>query len=157
MGLREDMGSWLEGVSDRSELRRAPLGRRLVALVIDWLAAMAVTALLFPTGDPDALPGPFGADPTITLAVFAVSTALLVGLLGTTIGHRLLGIRVVRLVDAQPRTDPVPDAARPVRAPGLVAGLVRTVLLCLVIPAVVWDGDGRGLHDVAARTAIVRG
>jgi hypothetical protein len=38
-----------------------------------------------------------------------------------------------------------------------VAGVVRTVLLCLVLPAVVWDSSGRGLHDVAAGTVIVRG
>ncbi|MFE4466652.1 RDD family protein, partial [Oerskovia sp. NPDC056781] len=30
------------------------------------------------------------------------------------------------------------------------------VLLCLVVPAVVWDGDGRGMHDKAAGTVIVR-
>jgi len=34
--------------------------------------------------------------------------------------------------------------------------LIRTVSLCLVIPAVVWGLDGRGLHDVWAGTQIVR-
>jgi len=34
---------------------------------------------------------------------------------------------------------------------------VRSALLCLVIPAVVWDRDGRGLHDTAAGTVLVRG
>jgi uncharacterized RDD family membrane protein YckC len=33
---------------------------------------------------------------------------------------------------------------------------VRTVLLCLVIPAFIWDRDGRGLHDKAAGTVVVR-
>ena len=41
-------------------------------------------------------------------------------------------------------------------APGLLSALVRTALLCLVVPAVVWDADGRGLHDRVAGTAIVR-
>jgi uncharacterized RDD family membrane protein YckC len=39
---------------------------------------------------------------------------------------------------------------------GFARGAVRTALLCLVIPAVVWDADGRGLHDKAAGTVIVR-
>jgi hypothetical protein len=39
---------------------------------------------------------------------------------------------------------------------GFVSGFLRTVLLCLVIPAAVWDAQGRGLHDKAARTIIVR-
>jgi len=37
-----------------------------------------------------------------------------------------------------------------------VAALVRTLLLGLVIPAVVTDDDGRGLHDRAAGTVVVR-
>ena len=34
--------------------------------------------------------------------------------------------------------------------------LLRTVLLCLAIPALIWDRDGRGLHDRLARTVEVR-
>jgi uncharacterized RDD family membrane protein YckC len=34
--------------------------------------------------------------------------------------------------------------------------LVRTILLMLLIPAVIWDRDQRGLHDRLARTAVVR-
>ncbi|PZP04804.1 MAG: RDD family protein, partial [Dermacoccus nishinomiyaensis] len=37
-----------------------------------------------------------------------------------------------------------------------LAGAVRTVLLCLAIPAVVTDSSGRGLHDKLAGTVIVR-
>ena len=49
------------------------------------------------------------------------------------------------------------DVERAVRPPGVGAAIVRTLLLCLVVPAVVWDADGRGLHDSAAGTVIVRG
>jgi uncharacterized RDD family membrane protein YckC len=66
---------------------------------------------------------------------------LLVGTLGCTIGHRLLGIRVVRLGGA---------AAGPLHA------LIRTILLAVVIPAVIWDRDTRGLHDKIAGTVTVR-
>lgn len=147
---RREIGSWIEGTPagpPSGDARRAPVGRRLVALAVDWVASMAVSALFFPTTDPDVLGGILRGDPLATLGVFAVSTTVLVGLLGTTIGHRLVRIKVVPVADAPA------DGARP---PGLFAAVVRTVLLCLVIPPVVWDGDGRGLHDVAARTAVVR-
>lgn len=117
----------------------------MVALAVDWAASMAVSALFFP--DPAAPTGGLlRGRPAGTLAVFAVSTIVLVGLLGTTIGHRLVGIRVTR----------VRDLDRPV-PPGLGAAVVRTLALCLVLPPVIWDADGRGMHDVAARTVVVRG
>ena len=34
--------------------------------------------------------------------------------------------------------------------------LVRTLLLCLAIPALVWDRDQRGLHDRIAGTVLIR-
>ncbi|MBW0254250.1 MULTISPECIES: RDD family protein [unclassified Cellulomonas] len=160
---REDVGSWLEGppvggggAPSGSRLglpatgsgSLAPLGRRLIALLIDWFACLAIANVFLPAD----------AQQLGTLAVFAVENVLLVGTVGGTLGHRLLGIRVRRVrppalvarPDAPP-ADPGPDAP-----PNLLLALVRTVLLCLVIPAVVWDADGRGLHDRSAGTAIVR-
>jgi hypothetical protein len=158
---REDLGSWLEGTpggtpdestsalghaaSGRGSL--ASVGRRLAALVVDWTMSLAISAAFFPGPEPAVVPLLSG-DPSATLGVFAVSTVVLVALLGHTVGHRLLGIRVVRLADAVSASGP--------RPPGPLAALIRTGLLCLVIPAVIWDRSGRGMHDVAARTAIVR-
>jgi hypothetical protein len=122
----------------------------VLALVIDWAACVAIAAVLF------------DGDPLAQLAVFAVENVLLVGTIGFTLGHRVVGIRVRRVL--APRTlapvgggdpDVVPDPGPDV-PPGPLLGLVRTVLLCLVIPAAVWDADGRGLHDRFAATAIVR-
>ncbi len=131
----------------------ASLRRRSVALAVDWLLSMAVASVFWP--DPNAV-GPrfLAAAPWATLVVFIVSTVVLVGLLGHTVGHRLLGLRVVRLV-----TDTSADG--PVRLPvpgppGIAAAALRTVLIALVIPAVVWDRTGRGMHDVAARTVVVQ-
>jgi uncharacterized RDD family membrane protein YckC len=161
-GRREDLGSWLEGTagggSDEGHLvlpssgpgSRATLSRRVVALAIDWTLSLAVSSAAFPSGDPAVTPLLAGA-PFATLGVFAVSTMLLVALLGTTIGHRVVGIRVVRLRDAES------DGERPIRPPGVRSAVVRTLLLCLVVPAVVWDTNGRSLHDAAAGTVIVRG
>lgn len=109
----------------------ALLGRRVVALIIDWAIASAISA------------GFFDFDPMATLGVFAAMSALLAMTLGATIGHRICGLRLVRHDDG---ASPIPP----------LAAIIRTVLMCLVIPAVVWAPDGRGLHDIAARTAIVR-
>ncbi|MGF0117121.1 RDD family protein [Promicromonospora sp. Marseille-Q5078] len=152
MASREDMGSWLEGGrrDDSSGARGrlglpeagpgslARLGRRVVALLVDWAVATLIAYLV--TG-----PASFAElDSWVTLLVFALENLLLVSTVGFTIGHRLLGVQV-RVLGA-------PDGV----APGFARGAVRAVLLCLVIPAVVWDGDGRGLHDRAAGTVLVR-
>ena len=156
---REDLGSWLEGtpgggepegvsrlglpLTGRGSLASVP--RRIVAVGIDWMLCLLIASAFFP--DPDAVAGSIlTGDPLATLAVFGVSTFVLVALLGNTVGQRLVGLRVSRLQDV-PTTRP----------PGPWAAAVRTVLLCLVIPAAVWDAAGRGLHDTAARTVIVRG
>ncbi len=107
----------------------AGLGRRIVALLVDWAISSAISA------------GFFHYDPLATLAVFAVMTWLMLSTLGATIGHVAAGLAVRRL-----------DRG----LPGPLRALVRTVLLCLVIPAVVWGADGRGLHDMAAGTVVTR-
>jgi len=147
MASREDMGSWLEGgAADRSGASAAErlglptsgtgspatLGRRVVALLVDWGIALAISYLL---ADGSSL---------ATLGIFALEHLLLVSSVGFTIGHRLLGLQV-RVLGAPADT-----------FVGFARGAVRTLLLCLVIPAVVWGTDGRGLHDRAAGTVIVR-
>jgi uncharacterized RDD family membrane protein YckC len=42
------------------------------------------------------------------------------------------------------------------RRAGFTAAVIRTMLLCLVIPPVVYNTDGRGLHDRAAGTIVLR-
>ena len=74
------------------------------------------------------------------LGVFVVENLLLVSLTGSTVGHRLLGLQVWQV--------------RPGAFPLQVA--VRTVVLCLVLPALIPSKDGRAYHDVAAGTRIVR-
>lgn len=105
----------------------AALWKRVGALIIDWFAALAINA------------GFLNGHPMATLAVFALMTWILLGTLGSTIGHTIFGIGVR-------------DHAG--RLPGPKKALIRTVLLCLVVPAVISDGRGRGTHDVAAGTAI---
>ncbi len=107
-------------------------GRRLVALVVDWVVALLIAGWLLRS----AGLGQFGP-----LLVLLVENVVLVGTAGATIGHRLLGLRV-ETVDGT--------------APGPVKALVRSVLLCLAIPPLVWDADQRGLHDRWAGTLVAR-
>jgi uncharacterized RDD family membrane protein YckC len=107
----------------------AGFGRRLVGIGLDWALAVAIS-VAFLDG---ALLGP-----NIVLGVMHV---LLVGTIGSSIGHRLLGMQLIRT-----------DGGFP--GPG--RALVRTALLLLALPALVWDRDQRGLHDRAAGTVLVR-
>jgi uncharacterized RDD family membrane protein YckC len=97
--------------------------------MIDWLPCAVAAQLL--TANPA-----FSA-----LALFAALTALSIGVAGRTAGHAVAGLRVA-LLDG--------------RRAGFGAGVIRTVLLCLVIPPVVYDSDGRGLHDRAVGTIVLR-
>ncbi|GAB3178791.1 RDD family protein [Nesterenkonia halophila] len=106
----------------------AGMGRRLVALLIDWLVAGLISAAWL------------GGDSLLTLLIFAGMHTILLGLLGTTLGKRVVRLQVVR----GPRPAGVPRA------------LLRTVLLLLILPAVLTDGEGRPLHDAAAGTVQLR-
>ncbi|MEZ0075788.1 RDD family protein [Planotetraspora sp. GP83] len=113
----------------------AGFGRRLGAVLVDWLVCTWAIAggLLHARGRDQGWVG---------LAVFALEYVLLVGMLGMTLGMRLFGIRVATL-----------DGGRP----ALVSVLIRTLLLCLAVPALIWDRDRRGLHDRASGTVVVNG
>ncbi len=108
--------------------------RRIAALAIDWAIASAISVVFFATG-------PWQTNGFVTLGLFAGIQGLFLLLLNGGIGHLLLGMRVVPL-------DPGPLA--------LWRPLVRTLLVCLFVPAVIWDADQRGLHDRAAGTLLVR-
>ncbi|WP_159449632.1 RDD family protein [Demequina sp. NBRC 110057] len=123
----------------------ALVGRRLLGIGIDWVLCLLISSAFFvapaledATGVERVL---LAGDPTATLIIWAAQHLVLVSLLGTTIGHRVAGLRVVR-EDGAPYVGPL-------------KGLGRTVLLGLVIPAVVWGPDGRGLHDRAMGTRVV--
>jgi len=114
--------------------------RRFGALAIDWLAC-SIIAIAFLYHSQSAHGASVLTEPRLwTPVVFGVEDFLLTALTGTTIGKRLLGLRVVRL------------DRRPV---GLWA-LPRTLLLMLVVPAMIMDRDLRGLQDKAAGTVVVR-
>ncbi len=112
----------------------APLGRRFAAIFIDWALCALIAYQLIARGDQHSAGN-------WALLVFFVLGVLTVGTVGFTPGKRLLGLRVV-----------AEEGGRL----GIVRVVVRTLLLCLAIPALIWDRDGRGLHDRLARAVQVR-
>ena len=112
----------------------APLGRRVIGVVIDWLLCQLIAVALLGSGW-----GQSGSGLAV-LGVFALENLVLVATTGGTVGHHLMRLQVRQ--------------AREGFYPMQVA--VRTALLCLFLPALFTDGDGRGMHDRAAGTVIVR-
>ncbi len=113
-------------------------GSRLLALGLDWLLANLAALALLRT---QAIWSSRSGLTWVPFAVWFVETWLLTALTGASAGQRLLHLHVLRL------------DRRPV---GLWRGLVRTALIALVVPPLVWDRDGRGLHDKTAGTIVVR-
>ena len=115
----------------------ARMGRRFAALLVDWLAAYGVAALLMQLG----LYSQAWLS-TAVLAVWFVIGAVSVRLFGFSPGQLVLGLMVI----------PVDNRLHV----GLGRAVVRGLLLALVIPALFMDVDGRGLQDKLTFTAVVR-
>ncbi|QEO10201.1 RDD family protein [Protaetiibacter larvae] len=109
------------------------LGRRVIALLVDWGIATLLSWAFFRV--------PEGTNGFITLGIFAALQYVALLVLNGSVGHLVVRLRVV-----------------PTRGGylGVWRPAVRTVLLCLVIPALIWDRDQRGFHDKAAGTILVR-
>jgi uncharacterized RDD family membrane protein YckC len=121
------------GLPERGRNSIAGFGRRLAATTIDWIIASLTVSAFVPR--PTPLQQLF-----LPPAAFALLNLALVATIGSGIGGRLLGIRVARLDGANPQ---------------LPAVLLRTVLMSLAVPALIWDRDGRGLHDRTAGCVVV--
>ena len=144
MAERRWAGSWLSGTVSAGSGNEYPgqrlglpetgagsvagVGRRLGALVIDWLICEVIALAVF-------------HNQYLTIVVFAVEVYVLTATTGFTVGKRLLGQRVVRL-DGKPV--------------GFGWSAVRTLLFLAVIPPLAFDADLRGLHDKAANTVVIR-
>jgi uncharacterized RDD family membrane protein YckC len=120
----------------------ASWARRILALAVDWFASTLVVVLLL--GGVDQWAGD-RASGSYVLGVFVLESAAFTALSGGSFGQLATRLRVVRV--AGDRLSP-----RPV-APHLA--LLRQVLIALVIPPLVYRPDGRGLHDLAAGSAVV--
>ncbi len=111
------------------------IGRRVVALLIDWFASMGVVLLL---AGPGALGTSSGS--LAVLGVFVAEVVVFTWLIGSSFGQRIMGLQVVGI-----------DGTRL----GLLRIVARTLLICLVLPPLVMDSYGRGLHDRAVGSAVI--
>lgn len=146
------LGGWLEGPRlPRTEPPGARLGRpesgpgsvagfgpRLGAFLLDAIVANLLVGVPYLFGVRYSTDGRGLA----ILAAFLIEEFVLVAFAGQTLGMRALGLKVVR----------VSGGGRQ-RWPWI---MFRTLLLGMLVPAVIWDRDGRGMHDRAAGTVVVR-
>ncbi len=145
------LGSWLSGAGipepgsypgERLGLPKdgpgsiARFGRRIAALIVDWVIALGLAALVVAVG---SFTVPVQ---TVQLVVWFVLGVASVRLFGFSPGQLALGLKVVP-VDGRLHV-------------GAGRALGRGLLISLVIPALFTDSDLRGLHDLATKTAVVK-
>ena len=116
------------------------LGRRLAAITIDWLASYVIAFAFFAGGGSysDRIVGTRFSTPLIFVAEYAI----LIALTGASFGHRLLRLKVV-------------DFNRG-GLPTIRQTLIRTGLMAIVITAITYDEDGRGIHERFSQTKLAR-
>ena len=109
----------------------APMGVRVGAFALDLLLSFLI-ALLFTRPE---LPKNW------SLLVWVLMTVISVGLFGSSPGQAICGLRVA-----------------PVGGRALVGlwSIPRTALTFLIVPVLLTDADGRGVHDRLCRTVVVR-
>jgi uncharacterized RDD family membrane protein YckC len=111
--------------------------KRILALIFDWGAAILVVQVI-PNG-PD-----YGtqSNSLLTLIVFATEVTLFTWMMGSSFGQRIVGLRVI---------DFYSDSN-----PTFVQSECRTLLIVVLVPPLLADAEGRGLHDRLAKTKIIK-
>lgn len=127
----------LLGLPQTGEGSVAPLLPRLIALLIDWFLCWGIAALIHTQTDV------LGDTATGTMIVWLLWRIVTVWLFAQSPGHAVMGIGVARVDDTTRRV-------------GLVRSVVRAVLTVFLFPPIIQDTDGRGMHDRATGTAVIR-
>ena len=120
-----------------TDLSLAGFGRRVLALLIDWLIAYGLAALGMSLGWWST-----AILPTAVLAIWFVLGAVSLRLFSFTPGQLALGLMVVSVDNRQHI--------------GIGRAAVRGLLVALVVPSLFADSDGRGIQDRLTSTAVVR-
>jgi uncharacterized RDD family membrane protein YckC len=116
-----------------TEMPEASLGRRVLALAIDWTMSRLISGLLNPYF--------FIKNDFSTLLIFFLEVAFFTIIFQASAGQRILGIKVVTY----------PEQGRV--APKKI--VLRTLLICLVLPAV-FTKEGRSLHDYLTQSQTIK-
>jgi len=114
---------------------RVSQGRRMLGVLIDWLLCVAIAKGFFDGG----LRWP---EPYVTPLIFFIQYWIFAFLGGATPGHRIVGLKVVRFSDGGMPT--------PVQA------LIRASLLVIIITAITFDQNGRGINERLSNTVLVK-
>jgi uncharacterized RDD family membrane protein YckC len=120
-----------------TQFTRVTLGRRMAALMVDWLACyFIITAATGGIGQ--AVPN----RSLMVLALFFAQVTTLSALQGASLGHRIFGVKIIRFADG--------GVITPLQA------LIRSALLVTVVFAITYDENGRGLHERLSGTVLTR-
>lgn len=119
---------------------RISQGRRVLGITIDWLAAYAITVGFF-AGGGIFLERSRGVGATV-LIVMAIEYALLVTFGGASFGHRIVGLKVVRFSDGGAAT--------------ILQALIRTALMLVIVTAITFDENGRGINERLSNTVLIK-
>ena len=119
------------GASANDTAEPVSLARRFVALFIDWILCLLISTAF---GDPRR-------SSWVPLVVLVIEYAFFIGLFTQTPGMYVRRIRCVSVTTGGPV--------------GILRAGLRGILLCLVIPPLIMDGERRGLHDRWTGTVVV--
>lgn len=100
--------------------------------MIDWFMSLAVASAFVHSQS--------GYSHLVPLGVFFAEVWILTSLQGASAGQRILRMKVVRFADGG--------------RPTVMQALIRTFLLCLVVTAVTFDENGRGVHERLSGTVL---
>ncbi len=131
------LGSLRRVTSAPAALAPAGWGRRLLALAVDWIACLLVTmAILGPARWAES-----STSSWLTLAIFWVESGIGTAVAGASFGQLATRLRVLKTTGG---------------SVSLLGALLRSLLICLVVPPLVFKPDGRGLHDLAVGSAVYK-
>ncbi|WP_248488845.1 RDD family protein [Tsukamurella sp. PLM1] len=119
----------------------ASTGRRVVALLLDWVPSALIAAAV--VGPSRVFGGEQTSFDTLTLGIWFAVGVLTVTLFGFTPGQYFAGLRVARIEDPDMRV-------------GIIRALARNLLIVFLVPPLIQDVDGRGMQDRATGTVVVR-
>lgn len=114
------------------------VARRSGGVFIDWMISGAIAVSL--SNFTHAL----GDVATSTWLIFIILGFISVWLFARTPGQAMLGMGVARVDQGGVRV-------------GCWRSALRSILTAFILPAAMVDQDGRGLHDKATGTAVIRG
>lgn len=125
---------------DLIDLDLAPAGKRLVAQLINWVPIWIVVITLWDDNEGLAMAFQWLFIPAISLVTYHLWSG--------SLGHFLLGMKVVSINNGSDYNNPILGACRE---------LVKTFLFMLILPMIwlLWDKDKQNLYDKIFGTTVV--